>query len=321
MAALPGVESAALASGDPFDGGFGARFEIEGRPPFEKGRQPEPTMRLVSADYVRTTGVRLVRGRDLTPGDRVGAPGVVLVNEAMARKYFPGEDPIGRRLLRRWWSEDMAQAWEIVGIVGDVRTASLEGEPDEAIYFPAAQVSFAAMTVVARTALGADGAAGGIQAAVRAVDPLLGVGRVRALDDIVTESMGSRRFNATLIGVFAALATLLATIGLYGVLSYSVAQRGHEIAVRRALGARARDIVALVSRQAAALSAAGLALGALGAVALAHALRAMLFAVHPLDPLTLGVAVLAVGVASAAASLGPLLRALTVDPAHALRGE
>jgi len=321
VAALPGVESAALASGDPFDGGFGARFQIEGRPPFEKGRQPEPTMRLVSADYVRTTGLRLVRGRDLTPADRVGAPGAVLINEAMARKYFPGEDPIGRRLLRHWWSPDMPEAWEIVGIVGDVRTASLEGEPDEAIYFPAAQVSFAAMTVVARTQLGADAMAGGIQAAVRAVDPLLAVGRVRALDDIVAQSMGSRRFNATLIGVFAALATLLATIGLYGVLSYSVAQRGHEIAVRRALGARAGDIVALVSRQAALMSAAGLALGAVGAVALAHALRAMLYAVHPLDPPTLGVAVLAVGLASAAATLGPLLRALTVDPAHALRGE
>jgi putative ABC transport system permease protein len=321
VAALPGVESAAVSNVDPFAGGFGARFEIEGRPPFEKGRQPEPAMRIVSPDYVRTTGVRLVRGRDLTPADKVGAPGAVLINEAMARKFFAGEDPLGRRLLRRWWSQDMPEAWEIVGIVGDVKTASLEGEPDDAIYFPAAQVSFPSMTLVVRTPRGPGAVAGEIGAAVRAVDPLLAVGRVRALDEIVAESMGSRRFNATLIGVFAGLAILLATIGLYGVLSYSVAQRGHEIAVRRALGARAADIVALVSRQAAVMSGAGLALGAVGAVILAHALRAMLFGVRPLDPLTLGVVAAAVSLASAAACLGPLSRALTVDPAHALRGE
>jgi putative ABC transport system permease protein len=321
VAALPGVDSAAVASGDPFYGGFGARFEIEGRPPFEKGRQPEPDMRLVSSDYVRTTGIRLVRGRDLTPADRVGAPGAVLINEAMARKFFAGQDPIGRRLLRHWWSPDMPEAWEIVGIVGDVKTASLEGDADDAIYFPAAQVSFPSMTLVVRTPRPAQAIAGEIAAAVRAVDPLLAAGRVRAMDDIVAESMGSRRFNATLIGVFAGLAILLATIGLYGVLSYSVAQRGHEIAVRRALGARAADIVALVSRQAAVVSAAGVALGAVAAVILAHVLRAMLFGVRPLDPLTLAVVVAAVSVASAAACLGPLSRALTVDPAHALRGE
>jgi putative ABC transport system permease protein len=321
VAALPGVESAAIASGDPFDGGFGARFAIEGRPPFEKGREPEPAMRMVSADYMRTTGIRLLRGRDLSAADRAGAPGAVVINEAMARKYFPGQDPVGRRLLRRWWSKDMPEAWEIVGIVSDVRTASLEGDPDEAIYFPASQVSFASMTIVARTARPPDGLAQEMVGAVRSVDPLLATGRVRALTDIVTESMGSRRFNASLLGVFAGLAVLLSAIGLYGVLSYAVAQRGHEIAVRRALGARAADIVVLVSRPAARVAAAGLAIGMAGALALAHALRAMLFGVAPLDPLTLAVVAAGVMLASAAASLGPLRRALTVDPARALRGE
>jgi putative ABC transport system permease protein len=321
VGALPGVESAALASGHPFDGGFGARFAIEGRPPFEKGREPEPAMRLVSPGYLRAAGVRLVRGRDLTPADRVGAPGVVLVNEALARKFFPGEDPIGRRLLRQWWSDDMPPAWEIVGLVADVKTASLEGEPDDAIYFPAAQVSFSAMTLVARTPRPADSLAAEIRGAVHAVDPLLAVSRIRALDDIVAESMGSRRFNAALLGVFAALALLLAAIGLYGVLSYSVAQRGHEIAVRRALGAGPRDVVALVSRQAAMVAVQGLVMGVAGAVALAHTLRAMLFAVHPLDPVTLGAAVAAIALVTAIACLGPLSRALDVDPAAALRGE
>jgi len=319
--ALPGVESVAVASGDPFDGGFGARFGIEGRPPFEKGKEPEPAMRIVSPGYLRATGLRLLRGRDLTAADRVGAPGAVLVNEALARKYFAGEDPIGRRILRRWWSPDMPQAWEIVGLVGDVKTASLEGEPDDAIYFPAAQLSFAAMTLVVRTPRSADSVAGEIRAAVRAVDPLVAVSRVRAVDDIVAESMGSRRFNATLLALFSVLALVLAASGLYGVLSYAVAQRGHEIAVRRALGARTADVVALVSRQAGVVALAGLALGVALALALAHALRALLFAVHPLDPVTLGVVVAAVAAATAAATLGPLARALAVDPAHALRGD
>jgi predicted permease len=321
VAALPGVESAALASGDPFDGGFGARFAIEGRPPFEKGHEPEPAMRIVSPGYVRATGLPLLRGRDLTAADRIGAPGAVLINQAMARKYFAGEDPVGRRILRRWWSEDMPQTWEIVGIVGDVKTASLEGEPDDAVYFPAAQLSFAAMTLVVRTARPPEAIAGEIGAAVRAVDPMLAVNRVRALDDIVTESLGSRRFNAILLGMFSVLALVLATTGLYGVLSYAVAQRGREIAVRRALGARAADVVALVSREAGIVAAAGLAIGVAGSVALAHGLRAMLFAVHPLDPVTLAVVVAAVVAATAAATLGPLGRALAVDPAHALRGD
>jgi predicted permease len=318
--ALPGVQSVALASGDPFDGGFGARFGIEGRPPFPKGHEPEPAMRIVSPGYLRAAGLPLLRGRDLAPTDRVGAPGAVLINQAMARKYFVG-DPVGRRILRRWWSPDMPQTWEIVGVVGDVKTASLEGEPDEAIYFPSAQISFAAMTLVVRTPRSADALSGEIRAAVRAVDPMLAVSRVRAVDDIVAESLGSRRFNATLLGMFSLLALVLAATGLYGVLSYAVAQRGHEIAVRRALGARTADVVALVSRQAGMVAVTGLALGVALALALAHGLRAMLFAVHPLDPVTLGVVVAAVAAATAAATLGPLGRALAVDPAHALRGD
>lgn len=321
VGALPGVEAVSVASGDPFDGGWGGRFGIEGRPPFEQGKEPEPTFRLISPGYLKTTGVPLKRGRDLAASDRLGAPGVVLVNEAFARKYFPGEDPLGRRVLRRWWSEDMPQAWEIVGVVGDVKTASLEGEPDDAIYFPSAQLTFTGMTLVLRTSRDAQGLAPEIRGAVRAVDGDLAVSRVRSLDDIVSESVGSRRFNALLLALFAGLALLLAGSGLYGVLSYAVAQRGHEIAVRRALGATARDVIALVSRQAALVAAAGLAVGVAGALALAFTLRSLLFQVNPLDPLTLSVVVAAVAAATTVASLGPLGRALSVDPAHALRGE
>jgi putative ABC transport system permease protein len=319
--ALPGVEAVSVASGDPFDGGWGGRFAIEGRPPFEKGNEPEPTFRIISPGYLQTTGVPLKRGRDLGASDRLGAPGAVLVNEAFVRKFFPGEDPLGRRVVRKWWSEDMPEAWEIVGIVGDVKTASLENVADDAIYFPSAQITFTGMTLVLRTSRDAASLAPEIRGAVRGVDQDLAVSRVRQLEDIVSESVGSRRFNATLLALFAGMALLLAAIGLYGVLSYAVAQRGHEIAVRRALGATARDVVTLVSRQAGTVAALGLALGVAGALALAFTLRAMLFEVSPLDPLTLAVVVAAVALATAVASLGPLGRALSVDPAHALRGE
>jgi putative ABC transport system permease protein len=321
VGALPGVEAVSVASGDPFDGGWGARFAIEGRPPFEKGNEPEPAMRIISPGYLKTTGVSLLRGRDLASSDRVGAPGAVLVNEAFARKFFPGEDPVGRRLLRKWWADDMPQSWEIVGLVGDVKTASLEGEPDDAIYFPAAQLTFTSMTLVLKTPRTVDSLAPEIRGAVRAVDTDLAVSRLRSLDEIVSESVGSRRFNALLLALFAGLALLLAASGLYGVLSYAVAQRGHEIAVRRALGATARDVIALVSRQAARVATAGLVLGVAGALALAFTLRSLLFQVNPLDPLTLAVVVAAVAAATTVASLGPLGRALSVDPAHALRGE
>jgi putative ABC transport system permease protein len=177
------------------------------------------------------------------------------------------------------------------------------------------------MTLVMRTPRDAASLAAEVRGAVRAVDPLLAVSRVRTLDEVVAQSMGSRRFNATLLAAFAGVALLLAAIGLYGVLSYSVAQRGHEFAVRRALGAGARDVIALVARQAAGVAGQGLALGVLGALALAHVLRALLFAVHPLDPVTLVAVVAVVVAASAAASLGPLGRALAVDPARALRGD
>jgi putative ABC transport system permease protein len=319
--ALPGVEAAAVASGDPFDGGFGARFGIEGRPPFPKGKEPEPAVRVITPGYLSATGVRLRRGRDLAATDRAGAPGVVLINDAMAARFFPGEDPLGHRVLRRWWAPEMPQAWEIVGVVADVKTESLEGPPDAAIYYPAGQITFAGMTLIARTGRDPLSLTRELREAVRGLDPELPLSRVRSMDQVLTASLGARRFNALVLGLFAGLALLLAAIGIYGVLAYAVAQRGHEIAVRLALGAARGDVVSLVTRQAALLAGVGLAAGMAGALALSHVLRGMLFEVRPLDPLTLAAVVAAVGVTTAVASLAPLRRALTVDPAAALRGE
>ena len=319
--ALPGVEAAAVASGDPFDGGWGARFAIEGRPPFPKGQEPEPAVRVITPGYLAATGVRLVRGRDVEPRDRQGAPGVVLINEAMAARHFPGEDPIGHRILREWWDKEMPTAWEIVGVVGDVRTGALEGPPDPAIYYPAGQVAFSAMTLVVRTSRDPASLAPEVRAAVRGLDPEMPVSRVRSMPQVLAESLGARRFNAVVLGLFAGLSLLLATVGIYGVLAYAVAQRGHEIAVRLALGAARSDVASLVTRQAAVVAGAGLLAGLAGAMALSQALSGMLFEVRPLDPATLASVVAIVGITTAAAGLGPLYRALSVDPAAALRSE
>jgi putative ABC transport system permease protein len=319
--ALPGVEAAAVASGDPFDGGFGARFGIEGRPPFPKGQEPEPAMRVVTPGYLEASGVRLLRGRDLDARDRVGAPGAVLINESMAARHFPGEDPIGHRLLRKWWAPEMPEQWEIVGVVSDVRTESLEGPPDPAIYHPAGQIAFQGMTLVVRTSRDPLSLAGEVRRAVRAMDPELPVSRVRTMDEVLARSLGSRRFNVVVLVLFAALALLLAAIGIYGVLAYTVSERAHEIAVRVALGASRGHVVSLVSRQAAAVAGAGLAAGLLGALALSHTLRSLLFEVRPLDGPTLAAVVAVVAGTTAAAALAPLVRALGTDPAAALKGE
>jgi putative ABC transport system permease protein len=318
---LPGVDAAAIASGDPFDGGWGARFAIEGRPPFPKGQEPEPAVRVVTTGYLAATGVPLVRGRDVEPRDRLGAPGVVLINEAMAARHFPGEDPIGHRILRQWWDKEIPTAWEIVGVVGDVRTGALEGSPDPAIYYPAGQLAFSAMTLVVRTSRDPLSLTREVRAAVRGLDPEMPVSRVRSMEQVLTESLGARRFNAVVLGLFAGLSLLLAAVGIYGVLAYAVAQRGHEIAVRLALGAARGDVASLVTRQAAVVAGAGLLAGLAGALALSQALRGMLFEVRPLDPATLAAVVALVGLTTAAAGVGPLYRALTVDPAAALKSE
>lgn len=319
--ALPGVDSAAVASGDPFDPGFGARFAIFGRPPFPQGQEPEPAIRIITPGYLATTGVRLVRGRDLTPLDRLGQPGAVLVNEAFASRYFSGEDPVGRHLLRRWWAAEMPQSWEVVGIVGNVRTGSLETAPEDAIYFPAAQVAFSGMTVLARTSGDPLALASGIKAAVRSLDAQLPLGRVRSIGQILSASLAARHFYATVLGLFAALALLLAALGIYGVLAYDVAQRGREIAVRVALGASRSDVVAMVVRRALSVAAAGLAAGLAGSLLLSRAMQGLVFAVGALDPPTLAAVAAAIVSSAVLATALPLKRALAVDPAAALRGE
>ncbi len=316
---LPGVDAAAIASGAPFDEGWGARFAIEGRAPFPKGREPEPAVRLVSDGYLGATGIRLLRGRAIDSGDRAGE-GVVMINEAMARRYFPGEDPIGRTILRRWWAPDMPERWRIVGLVGDVRTGSLAEPAPEAIYYPCSRVSFGTMTLLVASARDAAGLADELRAVVRRLDPELPltVARTSALLD---DSLGPRRFQVTLLVLFAALSLALAATGLFGVVSAAVAQRQREIALRLTLGAQRKDVVSLVASEAARVCGSGLVLGLAGALTLSSILRHMLFGVGPADLATLAAVTASLALVAGLACLVPIARALGVDPAVSLRGE
>ena len=321
LQALPGVEAAALAADHPFAEGWGARFNIEGRAPFPQGQEPEPAVRLVSAGYLQSSGIPLRRGRGLDARDRAGAPGAVMINEEMARRFFPGEDPLGRRLLRRWWDPKMPETWEIVGIVADVRTGNLGRPAQEAIYYPLAQVPTGSLTVLLRTQGESSPAAADIVNVVREIDPEVPVTNVAPMAELMAESLGERRLQAGLLAVFAFVALLLAALGLYGMLSFVVLQRQREIAVRVALGAGRADVTRLVGGEAAWVTGTGLLAGLLGALAAGRIFGALLFGVQATDPST----VLAVGTvvvaASVAATALPLRRALRVAPASALRSD
>jgi putative ABC transport system permease protein len=276
----------------------------------------------VSPEYFPTLGIPLRSGRLLGSDDRAGSTKVALANEAAARRFFPGEDPVGRRFA---WARGTEKAWiQIVGVVADVRSLQLEDEEVPAVYTPIAQEPRAWktwMNMVVRTSVPPETLAGAVRREVARVDPDIPVTRVRAMEDLIAESFAPRRFNLLLLGGFAALALLLAGVGLHGVIAYAVAQRTHEVGVRLALGASRANILRLVVGHGLVLALAGVALGAVGALVLGRFVAGMLFGVQATDPVTfVAVAVLLVAVALVAC-YRPARRAARVDPIVALRCE
>jgi putative ABC transport system permease protein len=323
VARVPGVDSIGGTSDLPYGmGNVFHNFLVEGRPPLEPGTEPEIYSRSVSPDYFRTIGIPLVRGRLLSADDRAESVRVALINEAAARQYFRGEDPIGRRFA---WARNPEMVWiQVVGVVGDVRALQLEEEEVPAVYTPMAQELRAWktwMNMAVRTSLPPEALAVAVRREVAAVDADIPVTKVRAMEGLIAESFAPRRFNLLLLGGFAVLALLLAGVGLHGVISYAVAQRTHEVGVRLALGASRGSILRLVVGHGLALVLAGVALGAVGALALSRFVASMLFGVRPTDPATfVAVAVLLVAVALLAC-YRPARRAAGVDPIVALRYE
>jgi len=316
--AIPGVESAALVRAVPLSGNYGATgYQIEGRPEPEKGQEPQAALNIVTPEYFGTMGIPLRQGRDFSDHDDAQAPRVVVVNETMAALAWPGEEPLGRRVRLQGFAD-----WAtVIGVVGDVKHRRLS-EPGQAqIYTAHYQDPKIFACVVARTASDPRAFADPVRKAIWAVDKDQPVWSVLPLDAVLARTFDATKLLLFLLGAFAILAVVLASVGIYGVLSYAVAQRRQEIGIRMALGARATQVVGLVVRQGMLLVLGAVVLGLVMAAFLARLLRTMLFGVGPGDPTTFAAsAAILVTVAFGACWL-PARRAARVDPAATLGHE
>ena len=320
LRAQPGVRSAGAVTWLPLTGiGAGTGFEVVGRPKPLPGQEPGAIIRVADPQYLATMGIPLLRGRGLTDRDAAGAPPVVLVSAALARRMWPTEDPIGQHLKVSWTSPE-AHA-EVVGVVGDALATGLDGDRDPTIYFPLAQSPMGRMSVVIRTAGAPFAVVPEVRTAMRGLDADLPVEDFQAMADVVTSSMADRRYPMFLLMIFSAVAMLVAAVGVYAVLAFAVNQRTREIGIRMALGAQRRQVLRLVLRNGLGLTLAGLALGAVGGAFASRALSRLLFRVAPADPLTTGCVVVVLFVVSILAMYLPARRATRVDPMSALRNE
>jgi predicted permease len=327
LQAVPGVTGAAAGMQLPDRGGadMGALFpylEIEGRP---VSRDARPRTALIASQpgFFRTLGIPLIAGRDFNDRDSLDAPRVAIVNESLARTYFGNENPIGKRLKLDSWLVfgDKPPVCEIVGVVGDVTHAGLSGAARSLVYTPSAQRPFNISYVSVKTDGDPTRFVPAIRAAVQSVDKDQPIYDVRTLEERIGMSVSQERFNALLLAAFSTVALLLAAIGLYGVLSYTVTQRTHEMGVRLALGADASDVLRLVIRHGLILVAVGLAIGIAGALALTGVIEGLLFGVSPSDPRAHLVVVAVLAFVAFAACWIPARRASRVDPIVALRYE
>jgi predicted permease len=325
---LPGVESAGVIDDVPLNGnGSHQPIAIEGRPTQAMADQPEVDVRLASPGYMKSMRIPIVRGRDFNDSDVAGRPAVILISESMAREFWAGQDPIGKRLTMTFFPGVVR---EIVGVVGDVKIDGLDQtRPSATLYVPASQVSegFAGqwssfpMTLVVRTANNPGGIASATTNAVHEVDPELPVRDVLTMNEVMANSVAQQRFNMMLLGAFGILALFLAAIGIYSVLSYSVRRRVQEIGIRLALGARLADVLRMVVVEGMRPVLFGVVLGIAGAFALGRLLASLVYAVRPTDPLTFFGSAVLLALISLLACMIPAYRAARVDPLAALRYE
>jgi predicted permease len=324
LAALPGVRSVGGVSGLPLASGpFIISFTIEGRPEPPPALQPSLAVAIATPGYFRAMGIEIVKGRPLEPGDVATAPQVVVLSEAAVRRHFPGEDPIGKRInlgLGRGPGKPKAGG-QVIGVARDVKRQGLAKESAPEIYVPYAQFPVQTMAMVLRTDVPPRSIAIAAERALHELDAQLPVARVATLEEVVARSISEPRFYTLLLGAFAGTALFLAALGLFGVMSYAVAQRTRELAVRLALGARQQELRRMVLREALVLGSVGLAFGLGGALLLSRTLTTLLFSVSPNDPATLAFVGALLLLTTVLAGYLPARRATRIDPVVALRAD
>ena len=318
VSAIPGVVSAGAIAHLPFEGNAGRGFQIEGQPPADPGHLPGADYSVACPNYFRAMGIPILRGREFTHRDTLSSPGVIVINESMARYFWPKEDAVGRAI--RLGGSDGPRL-TVVGVVGDVHYLGLDEPLRRQFFRPYTQAAWPVMAVVVRTISAPGAFAAPVKRALAEVLPDRPVSNLETMEDVVRDSTGSRRFPMLLLSTFSVLALVLAAVGIVGVVSYSVTQRTHEIGIRMALGARTTDVLSLVLRGSMKWVLAGVGLGLAGSIGLTRLLGGLLYGVRPADPGVLGmVSVLLVSVALLASYL-PARRATKVDPMVALRHE
>jgi putative ABC transport system permease protein len=321
LSSMPGVRAAGMTSSLPLHRPIGANdaaYAADGRP-HEPGQEPRAHTAVVTSGYFDALGIARRRGRTFTAADDAKGVPVAIVNESMARRLWPGEDPVGKRLLVTFTGPPVAR--EVVGVVADVRHDGLDAEPQPGIFLPHAQLSTGAITFTLRTAGDPAAVLRAAKQEIWTVNPALPVSSEATMEQLLGDSLRERRFHLLLLGAFATVAVLLAAIGIYGVVSYTTSERTREIGVRMALGAQVGDVLGLVMRQGTLLAMGGVVAGLLAATLLTRVLRSMLFGVAPLDGATFLGGGAIVLVIAAAATLIPARRAAKVDPLAALRAE
>jgi putative ABC transport system permease protein len=319
LAALPGVRAVGAVNGVPLSGlGAGSPFAVDGRPAPSAEQRPTAIWRSVTPAYFQTMAIPLLAGRTFTDSDNQQAPPAILINQTLARRFWPGTSAIGGHIAI---DQNAGRVAEIVGVVGDVKPDRIDGEEWPTIYSPYPQAPVSAMTLTVRTMGTPMALASSLLREIHQLDPDQPVAEVRPMEEVVDQAVAAARFNTQLLGVFACVAFLLAAVGIYGVISYDVTERTNEIGIRMALGAQPADVLKLVMGQGARLAVYGIAAGLLGAAALTRLMGAMLFGVSPTDARTFALISILLAIVALGASYLPSRRAMALDPVTALRHE